>query len=140
MSINLILVYENGIKLYLQGPIGRLLWVGEDVLKRMGAGKEEQKKKADSLGRLILGKKGYRPDRLLGNGAFSRVYYAEGKDGASAVSEIFWLLEGGRAGFPALRVYTGLYYGRNAGPARAFYHRTDSSYGPGIGGRAEVSA
>ena len=96
VSINLILVYEDGIKLYPQSPAGRLLWVGEDVLKRMGAGKEEQKKKADSLGRLILGKKGYRPDRLLGNGAFSRVYYVEGKDGrgyACKVSENARLLE-----------------------------------------------
>lgn len=66
------------------------------MLERMGAGKEEQKKKADSLGRLILGKKGYRPGRLLGNGAFSRVYYVEGKDGrgcACKVSENVRLLE-----------------------------------------------
>ena len=62
----------------------------------MRKGREEQKRKADSLGRLILGKKGYHCGRLLGKGAFSRVYYVEGKDDlvcACKVSENVKLLE-----------------------------------------------
>lgn len=62
----------------------------------MREGKEEQKRKADSLGGLILGKKGYRCGRLLGKGAFSRVYYVEGRAGqicACKVSENARLLE-----------------------------------------------
>lgn len=50
----------------------------------MGQGKGVQKRKEDSLGRLVLGRHGYRCGRLLGKGAFSGVYYVEGQTGGNA--------------------------------------------------------
>ena len=120
----------------------------------MRKGREEQKRKADSLGRLILGKKGYHCGRLLGKGAFSRVYYVEGKDDlvcACKVSENVKLLEREARVMavlehPLFPKYfgfwreAGLYHGRNAGAEGTFYNGTDNPYGPGIGGRTAVSA
>lgn len=63
----------------------------------MGQGRETQRKKVDSLGRLLLGRKGYGCVRLLGEGAFSRVYCVEDKaDGriyACKISENMKLLQ-----------------------------------------------